>query len=131
MVIKTEVKLEMVAGSIVGYEAIQNQLMKLGLLFEMDFRRWADDWMTRHFPQLTRRLKETILNTMVIIHDLIVVKGDFVEYSKYVETMTGVNWTNPSTMEQPFENLRLFALKAIVDIYVEIGETLGFKITRG
>lgn len=127
----TRVFIQLNTGTVTGNEEVRLGLSKIQLIFEMDMRNRMEDWINEYFPQLTSHLKNTIIDTMIVIYDQIKVMGSNVEYAQFIEEMVGANWTNPSTREQPFTNLRLFCLEQIGRIYVDLAQQLGYDFRMG
>lgn len=126
-----EIPIEITSGSLDGVDSIANAFLKLGILFEMNMDSLIREWIDRNFPQLTRNLKNVIIDTMVITHDEIRITGSNVYYSQFVEDMVGVNWTSPSTMEQPFNSLKEFLVVVVPEVYVELARQLGLEAEVG
>ena len=71
----------------------------------------AQQWAALYFPVRTGRLMGSVVASIQqSMYPYINVTSP-VEYAPYVEAMEGVNWTNPMTVEHPFQALYVRVVK--------------------
>jgi len=123
--------LQLRVGRTLGLKDILGKNAVLKSLFPDRMEAIIKAWMDQFWPYKTGNYHDTVLRDMVVEWKKITVtalnvrspKG--VDYSKYVEKMVGVIWTNAQTVEQPMSSLRSFILTEMIQIIDDLKEECG------
>lgn len=95
-----------------------------------ELKEFGEKWISNYFPRDTGEMADVTGKSIKKVgDDAINVDGSSVEHAKYVEDMSGVNWTNPNTVEHPFASLEeAMTIKAGELITEQLLKMSGLKI---
>lgn len=143
-------RIQIKCGSVVGPTAIKNAIAMAGPAFINDIRQRGDTHIMTYFPEKTGNMKSTIIANRTVTKNAVRYSAEKVielrqnpgrwvvhravrmtqdkRYAKFVEYMTGVNWTNPLTIEHPMTTLKRYMKTIIKSSYNDVARIYGLRV---
>ena len=123
--------LQMGVGRTLGKMEIMRQYAIIRVVFPDRMEQIIEAYVEQFWPRKTGEYKRTLIRDMVVkwkkikVTSLNLRSPRGVDYSKYVEAMVGVMWTNAQTIAQPMKKLREFIITEMVQIINDLKEETG------